>query len=93
MQNYNYNKLNNTSNLLTLNTCFSPSNPISYRTERDMTDYKVYVIDKEKQTKESFSSCCNNSKCGVKQLYNRDLDKIEKDYVSGKTTEYNFNSR
>ena len=46
-QNYNYNRLKKISNLLTLNTCFSPSDPISYRTPRDMLDYKTHVIDKE----------------------------------------------
>ena len=95
--NYNYNRLKKISNLLTLNTCFSPSDPISYRTPRDMLDYKTHVIDKEMlhqniNKKEEFCSCCNTD-CGVRQLYYRNLDKIESDYVSGKTTEYNFQSR
>ena len=93
-QNYNYNNLNNISNFLTLNTCFSPSNPSSYRTPRDMAEYKIHVVDKKLlyENKEDFSSCTNTG-CGVRQLYNRDLNKIENDYVTGKTTEYNFQSR
>jgi hypothetical protein len=95
-QNYNYNKLKKISNYSSLNTCFSPSDPVSYRTPRDMLEYKTHVIDKEilhQNNKEGFCSCSNNTDCGVRQLYNRNLDKIESDYVSGKTTEYNFQSR
>jgi hypothetical protein len=115
-QKSNYTTLQNVSKYIGGSTCISPSSPLYSRSQRDLDDYKTYVIDKN-QTTENYSYCnncgcnrknqtlipnksikenfctCSGGNCPLKfqcQHFNRNLNQIEQDYVSGKYTEYNF---
>ena len=58
-----YNTLANLGSYKCTATCFSPSAPQSYRSQRDQDDWKRYVVDRWQNKQENYCAMCQGG-CG-----------------------------